>query len=125
MYWTHAEARAFAKQQCPLAFFAKPTSFPSGPQQVATLIRLTRSLLCCFVSGADDEEDPEKICQEPCERLGYSLQELEKFTRYIKIYVQEQRRIYESILQSLPLVMKWHMHEENSRPTVSTEASTS
>lgn len=44
------------------------------------------------------------------ERLGYSPGELRQFTRYVKTYVDEQKRIYMSILASLDVVKKWHEH---------------
>lgn len=68
-----------------------------------------------MVAGADDEEDTAKVFQEPFEHLGYSPEELAQFTRYVKIYVEEQRKHYESILNTLPTVTKWHMREENQQ----------
>lgn len=112
---THADAydKAFAMQECLLAFFVR--AILTGSQQVATIILPRSSLLCCFGAGMDDEEDTAKVFQEPCEQLGYSPQELREFLGYAKLYVQGQMRIYRSILKSLPQVQEWHMHEGVSR----------
>lgn len=70
-----------------------------------------RSVLLFDIGAIDD--DNRAIFADPdsaFERLGYTPEELGQFTRYVKIYVDEQRKLYMSILASLDVVEKWHKH---------------
>lgn len=72
----------------------------------------------CLIPGADEEEDAGVgdlnddlvLGDEACDQLRYKQEELRQFMRYIEIYVNGQKRLYEGIIKSLPQVKEWHLH---------------
>lgn len=74
------------------------------------------SSVLLFIAGAVDEDDRAVLAKldDAFEQLGYTAVELGQITRFAKIYVDEQMRIFRSILDSLDIVKQWHKHLHES-----------